>query len=263
MIHVTLPAVDIGLCDPDHILRLSGMDTIATTSTSRGCRMTARGRLALIAVTLTILVLAVTVVLLRPGDSRPAAVTSSGTASPVADGPPVIVPGRPGESAEVRPAQEVRQSAPPPYNSMDTWFVRMMIPHHEQALEMAALAPERAADPRVKSLAERIRAGQGPEIDVMRAWLQARGLPAEVPGHDHGSMRGMQSPDAMRRLADTRGADFDRLFVQMMSDHHAGAVEMATNLLKVGAEPMLLEFANSVAVEQNVEINRMRELLAS
>ena len=76
-------------------------------------------------------------------------------------------------------------------------------------------------------------------------------------------MRGMQSPAAMRLLADARGAEFDRLFVQMMSDHHAGAVEMSTNLLKVGAEPLLQEFANSVAVEQNVEINRMRDLLAS
>jgi uncharacterized protein (DUF305 family) len=224
--------------------------------------MTVRGRWTLIAVTLTIVVIGVTVFLLRPGDrARPAA--STPTSSAASDGPSVIVPGRPGESADVRPAQEVRATATAPHNSMDAWFVRMMVPHHAQALEMAALAPERAADPQVKAVAERIRVSQGPEIDYLRGWLQARGLSADVAGHDHGTMKGMQSPDAMRRLADARGAEFDRLFVEMMSDHHVGAVEMATNLLKVGTEPMLQEFANSVAIEQNVEINRMRELLAS
>ncbi|MGN9778511.1 DUF305 domain-containing protein [Micromonospora sp. H33] len=227
--------------------------------------MTVRGRWVLAAVTIVALLLIVAVAVLRSGSdtdrTRPS--PQAATASSSTDGPSVVVPGRPGESAQVRPAEDVRATASPPHNTMDTWFVRMMIPHHEQALEMAALAPERAADPQIKALAERIRAGQRPEIDYLRSWLQARGLPAEVGGHDHGTMRGMQSPEAMRRLADARGADFDRLFVQMMSDHHAGAVEMATNLLKVGAEPLLLEFANSVAVEQNVEINRMRELLAS
>ena len=72
----------------------------------------------------------------------------------------------------------------------------------------------------------------------------------------------MQSPEAMRRLAAARGADFDRLFVQMMAEHHQGAVAMATDLLKVGADLTMSEFANSVATEQGVEITRMRELLA-
>jgi uncharacterized protein (DUF305 family) len=71
---------------------------------------------------------------------------------------------------------------------------------------------------------------------MMRGWLQARGLSTDVPGHDHASMRGMQSPEAMRQLAAARGAEFDRLFVRMMSEHHRGAVQMATDLLKVGAD---------------------------
>ena len=146
---------------------------------------------------------------------------------------------------------------------MDVWFVRMMIPHHAQALEMAELAPDRAADPDIRALADRIRASQGPEIGMMRGWLQNRGLSAEAEGHDHGTMRGMQSPEAMRQLAAARGADFDRLFVRMMTEHHQGAIEMATNLLKVGADLTLNEFANSVATEQTVEIDRMRNVLAS
>ncbi|MDZ5442959.1 DUF305 domain-containing protein [Micromonospora sp. 4G57] len=221
-----------------------------------------RGR-TLIAVTVGALVLVVLGLTLRSrADSAPEVAAATSSASPTADVPPVIVPGRPGESAAVRPAQEVRDASPPRYNSLDVWFVRMMIPHHQQALEMAALAESRAADPRVRAVADRIRAAQEPEIGLMRGWLAARGLPAEVPGHDHGTMRGMQSPEAMRGLAAARGADFDRLFVQMMTAHHQGAVAMATDLLKVGADLTMSEFANSVATEQGVEIDRMHELLA-
>lgn len=222
--------------------------------------MTVRGRWVLAAVTTVVLLLGVVVWQGAAQDrSRPAVPA----ATEVGDGPgpSVIVPGRPGEPARIRPADEVRAIATGVHNSLDTWYVQMMIPHHEQALEMSELVPGRAADPQVAALAERIRASQAPEIEVLRAWLVARDLPVGVPEHDHSEMRGMQSPEAMRRLAESRGAEFDRLFVEMMSDHHAGAVEMSIDLLKVGAEPVLLEFANSVAVEQNAEIGRMQELL--
>ncbi|TDC30726.1 DUF305 domain-containing protein [Micromonospora sp. 15K316] len=195
--------------------------------------------------------------------TRPAAAPGSATpGSPAPTDVTVIVPGRPGESAATRAAGEVRGVGSTPHNEMDVWFVRMMIPHHAQALEMARLAPERAADPAVRAIADRIRASQDPEIGLMRAWLQNRGLAADVAGHDHGTMRGMQTPEAMRQLAAARGADFDRLFVKMMTEHHEGAIEMATNLLTVGADQQLNEFANSVATEQTVEIGRMREVLA-
>ncbi|MGR6319320.1 DUF305 domain-containing protein [Micromonospora soli] len=222
-----------------------------------------RGRLLLV-VTVVALALAALGLTLwhRPG--QPSALPAAGSSpSPTADAPPVIVPGRPGEPAVTRPAQEVRDASAPRYNSLDVWFVRMMIPHHQQAVEMAALAPDRTADPRVRAVADRIQAAQQPEIGVLRAWLAARGLPAEVPGHDHGAMRGMQSPEAMRQLAAAHGAEFDRLFVQMMTEHHEGAVAMATDLLKVGVDQSMQEFANSVATEQAVEISRMRELTAS
>ncbi|RKN40670.1 DUF305 domain-containing protein [Micromonospora endolithica] len=237
--------------------------------------MTVR-RVRTLAVVTSVLLLAGVVVAVLLGSRGaapgPAAAPAAGTATaPTADagpaapgGPAVIVPGRPGETAATRPAEDLAGAAAPrPHNAMDTWFVRMMIPHHAQALEMATLAPERAADPDVRALADRIRASQGPEIGMMRGWLQARGLAENVAGHDHGSMKGMQSPEAMRRLADTRGAAFDRLFVEMMTAHHAGAVEMATDLLRVGADLTLSEFANAVATEQAVEIDRMRTLLAS
>ncbi|WP_025617810.1 DUF305 domain-containing protein [Salinispora cortesiana] len=221
--------------------------------------MTVRGRWVLAAVTTGALLLGV-LVWSGVAYDRSRSTVPTATASSDGPGPSVIVPGRPGEPAQLRPADEVRATVTGAHNSLDTWYVRMMIPHHEQALEMSELAPGRAADPQVAALAARIRASQAPEIEVLRAWLEARNLPVEVPEHDHSTMRGMQSPEAMRRLAESRGVEFDRLFVEMMSDHHAGAVEMSIDLLKVGAEPVLLDFANSVAVEQNVEIGRMREL---
>ncbi|GAB3842648.1 DUF305 domain-containing protein [Micromonospora andamanensis] len=228
-----------------------------------------RGRL-LAAVTTVAVALTVGAVALRGGVSGaeapgPAAATAPSTrpapSGVDASAPPVIVPGRPGEDAVERPADEVRNDSPPRYNSLDTWFVRMMIPHHEQALEMAGLATDRAAEPRVRALAERIRASQGPEIGVLRAWLTARGLSAGVDGHDHATMRGMQPAEAMRRLAAARGAEFDSLFLRMMTEHHEGAVLMATDVLKVGLDLTVEQFATSVASEQSIEIARMRDLL--
>ncbi|MEU7611381.1 DUF305 domain-containing protein [Micromonospora sp. NPDC049204] len=232
--------------------------------------MTDRRARTLAIVTLAFLLALVTVVVSRAGGDAPTgaaqsasapATSASPTVSPVPTDLTVIAPGRPGEAAATRAAHEVRDAGPAPHNSLDVLFVRMMIPHHAQALAMAELAPDRAADPDIRALAERIRASQGPEMGMMRGWLQTRGLPAEVEGHDHGAMRGMQSPEAMRQLTASRGPDFDRLFVQMMTAHHEGAIEMATNLLTVGSDLTLNEFATSVATEQTVEIDRMREVL--
>ncbi|MBQ1074302.1 DUF305 domain-containing protein [Micromonospora sp. C31] len=230
--------------------------------------MTSRRTRTLTVVISAFLLAVVVVAVFRPGGgstATPAGQVAAPATTPAPAGPsqpPVIVPGRPGETAAIRPAEELRGAAASRHNSMDVWFVRMMIPHHAQALEMAELAGDRAADPSLRALAERIRASQGPEIGMMRGWLQARGLSTDVAGHDHGSMRGMQTPEAIRQLAAARGAGFDRLFVRMMTAHHQGAVQMATDLLKVGSDLTLSEFANSVATEQTVEIDRMRELLA-
>ncbi|WBB80864.1 DUF305 domain-containing protein [Micromonospora sp. WMMD882] len=218
------------------------------------------GRLVAVAAVL-LLVTALAVALRTTADPRPPSTAPTTTAAARPDAPAVIVPGRPGEPAETVPGDAVGVDPSPAHNSMDVWFARMMIAHHAQALEMAALAPDRAGDPTVRALADRIRANQTPEVGVLRGWLDARRLPLEETGHDHAAMPGMQSAEAVRRLAAARGAEFDRLFVTMMSDHHRGAVTMATDLLRVGAEPTLSDFATSVAVEQNVEIDRMRALV--
>jgi uncharacterized protein (DUF305 family) len=146
------------------------------------------------------------------------------------------------------------------YNARDVWFVRMMIPHHAQALELAALAPDRAGNPRLRAFAERISIAQGPEIAVLRAWLDARGLAESDPDHPHEQMPGMQSPEAIRALAATTGEAFDARFVEMMADHHQGAVDMATELMRSGVDEQVQRLASAIAIEQSVEITRLREL---
>lgn len=174
----------------------------------------------------------------------------------------VIQPGRPGETAEVvEPGEEI-EIVEGGYNETDVRFVEQMIPHHRQALEMAELAPERAQDERVLLVADRILAAQSPEITVLEGWLTDRDLPVP-PGdaqHDHGAA-GMIGPLQLEQLSNSEGAEFDELFLTYMSQHHAGAVEMAAAALDGGTDQQVLELAADVSVTQGVEIDRMREIL--
>ncbi|WP_433532965.1 DUF305 domain-containing protein [Micromonospora sp. CA-263727] len=176
---------------------------------------------------------------------------------------PVLMPGRPGEPAKSVPANEVSPMARPPHNNADIRFVTMMIPHHEQALVMAELVAERGKSPQLKLIADRILAAQEPEIKVLDAWLTERGLNRNSGGNHEHTMGGMQSAEALNRLTDARGAEFDRMFVKMMTEHHQGAIDMAGEAQALGVDPIINEFSSSVIVEQNVEINRMRDVLAS
>jgi uncharacterized protein (DUF305 family) len=115
------------------------------------------------------------------------------------------------------------------FNDADVAFAQGMIPHHEQAVAMAELAldPTSGAGPAVLDLAARIEAGQGPEIELMTGWLTAREQPLEMDmGHDHdmSAVDGMMSAEDMEALAAATGADFDRLWTEMMIDHHEGAI---------------------------------------
>ena len=186
----------------------------------------------------------------------PAAAPGASSAPPVR----VVLPGRPGESAVITDSDRVRAPDGSAYNSIDVAFVQMMIPHHEQALTMAALATGRAGDPRVVAVAQRIRAAQAPEIARLRAWLRERGLGDTDPGHDHATMPGMQDDTAMAALEGATGAAFDRRFVTMMSAHHRGAVQMAGDVLGGGTDQGVSELANELAVEQGSEIRRMADL---
>ncbi len=178
---------------------------------------------------------------------------------------PVIVPGAPGESAEViDPGESGSMANPGAYGDDEVVFVTNLVPHHTPALAMAELAPGRAKDERVLSLAERITLGQGPEIATMQAWLTAQGLPEADPEADHDShedMRGMATPEQMFELESASGAEFDRLFLELMTAHHEGAITMASEA--AGAQhPIVADMVDGTIASQGAEISIMQELLA-
>ncbi|MEU7908622.1 DUF305 domain-containing protein [Actinoplanes sp. NPDC049118] len=197
------------------------------------------------------------VLAVRSGDDRPAAAPRPSASAPPAR---VILPGKPGESARVTDSDQVGSLGGSTYNAIDVTFVQMMIVHHEQALEMAALAPERAGDAGLRALAARISAAQGPEITWLKRWLRDRKLAEADASHDHSTMPGMQTPADLAALAGARGAEFDRRFVAMMTAHHRGAIQMAGDVLGGGSDQVLYETANEMAVEQGSEIRRMEQL---
>ncbi|WP_422771823.1 DUF305 domain-containing protein [Plantactinospora sp. WMMC1484] len=176
---------------------------------------------------------------------------------------PVIQPGRPGEPAQVLRPDQLTPPPGAPHNAADIRFVTMMVPHHEQALQMAALVPQRAGSTGVIAIADRIRAAQQPEVEVLKGWLRDRRLNSLLggTGHEHPDMHGMQSPEAIAALTATTGTAFDRMFVEMMTAHHQGAIAMAQEVLASGVDQRIRELARNIAFEQAVEVNRMREVI--
>jgi uncharacterized protein (DUF305 family) len=152
-----------------------------------------------------------------------------------------------------------------PFNDADATFAQQMVPHHEQAIGMAQLAAGRAADPRVLDLAGRIEAAQQPEIDTLTGWLADGGLDSTdhgAPDHARGDgMGGMMSEQDMQALTGASGNAFDRLFLELMIEHHRGAVDMAETESADGQYTDALAMAESIRDGQNAEIAEMQELL--
>ncbi|GGL41419.1 DUF305 domain-containing protein [Planomonospora parontospora] len=148
------------------------------------------------------------------------------------------------------------------FNDADVMFAQMMIPHHEQAVEMAKLAATRASDAEVKELAAKIQAAQDPEMVTMTAWLTAWGK-ATMPEDGHGGhgMPGMMTEEDMVKLQDAKGKQFDRMFCELMIAHHEGAIEMAKTEQAQGANPEAKELAKTIETAQQAEIEQMRTIL--
>jgi uncharacterized protein (DUF305 family) len=175
-----------------------------------------------------------------------------------------------------------------PYTAADIAFMEGMIDHHAQALTMARWAPTHGASDAVQTLCARIINAQQDEIHYMQQWLLDRGLTVpevmqsgevRTPSHgasgsmagmdmpgmaDHTLMPGMLTPAQLDTLDHARGADFDRLFLRFMIQHHTGAVGMVKDLFATegaGQDEIVFKLATDINVDQTTEIARMRKML--
>lgn len=152
------------------------------------------------------------------------------------------------------------------HNAADSAFATEMIPHHGQAVEMADLALRSATNAEVKALASAIKQAQDPEIAQMSGWLRGWGEPVPDPAmtgmHGGGmSKNGMMGEKDMSHLRQASGAEFDRTWLQMMVDHHTGAVAMAQAELRKGVNADAKTLAQAIITGQSNEIGTMNRLL--
>lgn len=149
------------------------------------------------------------------------------------------------------------------FNDADVMFLQMMYPHHAQAVDMAKLVPSRSQNQQVITLAQNIEKAQGPEMTQMTGLLANFGKPApstEMSGHD---MPGMMSAEQMTNLTGLSGKAFDQVWLQMMIDHHSGAIDMSNTELRDGTNPDAKKLAQAIIANQQAEITQMRGMLGS
>jgi uncharacterized protein (DUF305 family) len=201
--------------------------------------------------------------------------SSHAAAQKPAPAKPIIVqPGAPGKQTKVLSPKT--KAKLPPVSAADVQFMQGMIAHHAQAVEMTALIEARTDNKDVRSLGARISHSQADEIAFMKRWLVARGQPVSDAKHDmhqhhnHNShsqmamMPGMLSAEQMDALRKAKGAEFDRLFLSGMIQHHGGALTMVKDLhdsAGAGQDAELFNFATDVDSGQRAEIRIMQTML--
>jgi len=148
------------------------------------------------------------------------------------------------------------------HNAADVMFAQMMIPHHAQAVEMSDMILKKEDIPaEVTSLATRIKAAQGPEIEKMTGWLTGWNESAQMPsGH---SMDGMMGADDMSKLEAAKGFEAAKLFLTQMITHHEGAVTMAKTESKDGKSSEAVQLSKDIVSNQEAEIQEMKKLLTT
>lgn len=186
--------------------------------------------------------------------------------------PVVVQPGAPGMPSRTLPPST--KGAPPKWSPADVAFMQGMITHHAQAVEMTALIPSHTENNDVRSLGAKISRSQADEIKLMQRWLAARGesismaMPGmpdmDKSGHPMALMPGMLSPEQMAALRHAKGAEFDRLFLTGMIQHHNGALIMVKDLYDTagaGQDAELFDFTTDVDTGQRAEIKIMQSML--
>jgi uncharacterized protein (DUF305 family) len=208
----------------------------------------------------TVVAAAAAVALLAAGCGNNASTSSTASGTSTSPSMPGSMPGMDHGSPASPPASAAARTD---YNDADVTFLQMMYPHHAQAVEMAKLAPGRSQNPQLLALAANIEKAQAPEMAQMAALLQSFGKP--VPSTDTGNMAGMtgiMTADQMNTLKGLSGKDFDRMWLQMMIDHHTGAITMSNTELATGTNPDARSLAQKIITNQQAEIDQMRGMLA-
>ena len=161
------------------------------------------------------------------------------------------------------------------FNDADVDFATDMIQHHAQALQMVDLTMGHDLDPEVSQLTEDIRMAQTPEIELMTDWLTDWDQPIPETVRDHANahggggmgmdsdMPGMMSAEEMSKLEAAQGAEFQQMWLEMMIEHHEGAIEMAKTEQSDGEFGAAIELANSVESSQQKEIDTFERILGS
>ena len=153
---------------------------------------------------------------------------------------------------------------PAGYNADDVAFATNMIPHHQQAVELSAMVPDRSTDAELIALAQQISAAQQPEINVMKVFLvQWNENPDTNSGHEgHGNtMAGMVDGATMTKLESLNGQEFDKLWLESMISHHQGAIEMAKAEIANGDNVDAKALAKNIVTTQEAEIGQMKQML--
>jgi uncharacterized protein (DUF305 family) len=169
-----------------------------------------------------------------------------------------------GETDHAKSDEPVITGQPAGYNADDVAFATNMIPHHQQAVDLSALVPDRSTNADVVGLAQQISAAQQPEINVMKVFLvQWNENPDANSGHaGHGNtMQGMVDETTMTKLKSLNGAEFDKLWLESMISHHQGAIEMAKAEVANGDNVDAKALAETIVTTQEAEIGQMKQML--
>lgn len=166
-------------------------------------------------------------------------------------------------------AESAAEHSEAEHSEADVMFAQMMMPHHEQAIEMSDIILAKDGVPaEVTTLAEEIKAAQGPEIAQLTEWLERWGepvMPADEHGghggHDMSEMEGMLSEEELQELSDAPGPEAATLFLEQMIAHHEGAVAMAEDEVANGSYQPAIDMAQTIIETQQAEIDEMKKLL--
>lgn len=162
------------------------------------------------------------------------------------------------------PMSSMMPDAGAEHNEADIMFSQMMIPHHQQAVEMSDIILAKPDVPaEVTALATKIKDAQAPEIETMTGWLTGWNVPTMMSDHSGHGMSGMVDEAGIDKLKAAGGADAARLFLEQMIGHHEGAVDMAQQEIGAGKYPAAVQLARDIVTAQEAEIAEMKQLLAT